>query len=194
MRYTKQKRFTDEASLLSACGRQEPQAQQQLYERFAPKMLSVCLRYLKDPMLAEDMMIQGFVKAFQHLSNFRQEGSFEGWLRRIMVNECLNEIRRHRAVFLSIQEEENAASLPAAIDEAAIEAQLSAQDLMVLIAALPEGYRTVFNLYAIEGYSHQEIATMLAISEGTSKSQLSRARAILQKQLSQITPSHVSSR
>ncbi len=153
------------------------QAQQLLYTKFAPKMLSVCRQYVKDLQHAEDLMITAFMKVFTHLKNFENKGSFEGWIRRIMVNECISYIRANQKV--SFLEEEN-------YKEDSfnnIESNFTVDDIQFLIDSLPDGYKMIFNLYAIEGYKHHEIATLLGINEGTSKSQLSHARRILQQEI-----------
>lgn len=152
-------------------------AQQKIYTQFSSKMLSVCRQYIKDIHQAEDVMITGFMKVFTSLKNFEQKGSFEGWIRRIMVNECISQIRVQKKV--SFIEDENY------FEESFnnIESQFSVEDIQSLIDSLPDGYRMIFNLYAIEGYKHQEIASMLGINEGTSKSQLSHARKILKEQI-----------
>jgi RNA polymerase sigma-70 factor (ECF subfamily) len=149
-------------------------AQHQIYSKFAPKMLSVCRQYIKDVHLAEDIMITAFMKVFTNLKNFEHKGSFEGWIRRIMINECISYIRVHKKV--TFIEDENY------FEETHnnIESQFSVEDIQFLIDNLPDGYKMVFNLYCIEGLKHQEIATMLSINEGTSKSQLSHARKMLQ--------------
>ena len=171
-----------EPDLIAACLRGEPRAQRQLYNQFAGLMLTVCRRYLKRQEDAEEALLLGFAKVFRALPTFRQEGSLEGWVRRIMVNEALMELRRREPLHLSFEEfaqPENLAATPATADT-----QLHAEELLALLQELPVGYRTVFNLYALEGYSHPEIAEALGISEGTSKSQLSKARAMLQRRLS----------
>lgn len=140
-------------------------------------MLSVCRTYIKDLHHAEDLMITAFMKVFANLKKFEYKGSFEGWIRRIMVNECISYIRAQKKV--SFLEEEN-------YQEDSfnnIESNLNVDDIQALIDALPDGYKMIFNLYAIEGYKHQEIATMLGINEGTSKSQLCHARKMLKEQV-----------
>jgi len=130
-------------------------------------------------MMAEDVMIEGFIKVFGKIGQFKSDGSFEGWIRRIMVNEALGYLRKQKRIpedFLS----EEASNIP---DYQYADQNLDAQEIMVLIEQLPMGYRTVFNLYAIEGYAHTEIAELLGITESTSKSQLHRARAMLQRML-----------
>lgn len=142
-------------------------------------MLSVCRRYVKDIHHAEDLMITAFMKVFANLQRFEGKGSFEGWIRRIMVNECISFIRVQKKVgFL-----EDEFYVEDTFNN--IESGLSVEDIQALIDDLPEGYRMIFNLYAIEGYKHREIAEMLGINEGTSKSQLSHARRILQEQINQ---------
>jgi RNA polymerase sigma-70 factor (ECF subfamily) len=153
------------------------QAQQAIYNQFSPKMLGVCRQYMKDMQLSEDVMITAFMKIFTNLSQFQFQGSFEGWIRRIMVNECISSIRVHKKI--QFIEEEN--YFEDSVNT--IEYQFSADDIQSLIDGLPEGYRMIFNLYAIEGFKHKEIAIMLGINEGTSKSQLSHARKILQQQV-----------
>ena len=152
-------------------------AQQKIYVQFSSKMLSVCRQYIKDIHQAEDIMITAFMKVFSNLKNFQHNGSFEGWIRRIMVNECISHIRVQKKV--SFIEDENY------FEESFnnIESRFSVDDIQFLIDSLPDGYKIIFNLYAIEGYKHQEIASMLGINEGTSKSQLSHARKILKEQI-----------
>jgi RNA polymerase sigma-70 factor (ECF subfamily) len=172
-----------EAELIAACIRGEHRAQRQLYDQLAGLMLTVCRRYLKRREDAEEALLLGFAKVFRALPNYRFEGSFEGWVRRIMVNEALMQLRQRETMMVASMEDfaqpENLATTPATADT-----QMQAEDLMQMLAELPAGYRTVFNLYALEGFGHQEIAEMLGISEGTSKSQLSKARAMLQRRLS----------
>ncbi len=142
-------------------------------------MYGLCLRYAGDEDEAKDILQEGFIKVFQSLDRFRFEGSFEGWVRRIIVNTALERLRREDHLTASIEEVDF--QDPPGIED--IEAGISAQDLLQMIRELSPQYRMVFNLYAIEGYSHKEISKMLNISEGTSKSNLSRARAILQEKL-----------
>lgn len=170
----------EENQLIQLAVENNRQAQQQIYFKFSPKMLSVCRQYIKDIHQAEDIMIIAFMKVFTNLKNFQHKGSFEGWLRRIMVNECISFIRVEKK--LKYSEEENY------VEESFnnIESQFSIADIQYLIDSLPDGYKMVFNLYAIEGYKHQEIASMLGINEGTSKSQLSHARKMLQGQINKL--------
>ena len=167
----------DEDNLIQWAKEGNRSAQQSIYQKFAPKMLSVCRQYIKDVHLAEDVMITAFMKVFVNLKNFEHKGSFEGWIRRIMVNESISFLRVQKKVtFLE----------DTFINERDFEVEsshLSVDDLQLLIDQLPDGYKTVFNLYVIEGYKHHEIAKMLHINEGTSKSQLSQARKMLQNQI-----------
>lgn len=153
-------------------------AQQKIYSRFAAKMLSVCRQYVKDVHHAEDLMITAFMKVFTNLKHFENKGSFEGWIRRIMVNECISFLRAQKKV--SFMEDEFF------VEQSGnnIETDLTVNDIQLLIDNLPDGYKMIFNLYVIEGYKHREIADMLGINEGTSKSQLSHAKRILQQQIS----------
>lgn len=140
-------------------------------------MLSVCRQYIKDIQLAEDVMITAFMKVFTNLKNFEHKGSFEGWIRRIMVNECISYLRVQKKVKFAEEEFFTEESFNE------IDSQFTVEQIQFLIDGLPDGYKMVFNLYAIEGYKHNEIAKMLGINEGTSKSQLSHARKMLQTQI-----------
>ena len=170
----------EEKELIEMAVDKNRHAQQKIYSKFSPKMLGVCRQYIKDIHEAEDVMITAFMKVFTNLSHFKHEGSFEGWIRRIMVNECISFIRVQKKV--KFLEDENV------VEEKVnnIESQLSVDDIQFLIDNLPNGYKMVFNLYCIEGYKHQEIATMLGINEGTSKSQLSHARKMLQENVTKL--------
>lgn len=168
--------------MIEGCLRQDRQAQQLLYRQFAGKMYAVCCRYVKDRMQAEDVLVMAFTKIFERLSQYKGDGSFEGWIRRVMVNESLTYLRKHKNMYLET-DIEAAAFEP---DYQKMENVLEADDMMKMIEAMPTGYRTVFNMYAIDGYSHEEIAQQLGISENTSKSQLSRARVYLQKKLTEM--------
>ena len=151
------------------------EAQQQLFEQHSPKMLGVCRQYVKDLHHAEDLMLQGFLKVFTNLQKFKHEGSFEGWIRRIMVNTCISHLRKKNVINLSDEEY--------VFNDAATESleNTSVEDIQKLIDKLPEGYKMVFNLFAIEGYKHSEIAEKLGVSESTSKSQLFKGRKLLQE-------------
>ena len=169
--------YLSERQLVVALQRGEARAQKVVYEQLATRMMAVCVRYVSNHDDAEDVLIEGFMRVFERISQFRNEGSFEGWVRRIMVTESLMFLRKNRA----LRHEMSLDSVTAEPDYGWADDALQADDLLRLVAQLPDGYRTIFNLYAIEGYSHAEIAALTGISEGTSKSQLSRARAVLQQ-------------
>ena len=170
---------TLETDLIQACRKQNSKAQRQLYEKYAPIMLGLCRRYVRGELESEDVMIKGFMKVFSKINSFEGKGSFEGWMKRIMINEALGYIRKNKAMYLETDIEE--ADKEPDFDK--LSTELEAKDLLKMINELPSGYRTIFNLYAIEGYSHKEIGELLGINENTSKSQLSRARMHLQKKL-----------
>ena len=168
-----------EAELINGCIRRERGSQKRLYDTFSPKMYGLCRRYVKDSMEAEDVLVTAFTKILERIDQYKGVGSFEGWIRRVVVNEALTYLRRNRSMYVET-ELEAADREP---DFQNLEDHLEAEDLLTMIQELPSGYRIVFNLYAIDGYSHKEIAEQLNISENTSKSQLSRARVYLQKLL-----------
>ena len=171
--------YPTEAKLVAALKAGESKAHKVVYERYASKMLAVCTRYVANRADAEEVMIDGFMRVFEKINQFREDGSFEGWVRRVMVTESLMFLRRNK----SWRQEVAIDEITSEPDYEWAETSLEAEDLLRMINQLPDGYRTVFNLYAVEGYSHTEIADMLGISEGTSKSQLSRARSLLQANL-----------
>jgi len=167
-----------EAELVEGCQKGEPRYQKALYERYFRLMFGVCLRYTDNRDDAQDILQEGFIRVFKHIHSFRGEGSFEGWVRRIMVHTSIEHYRRHSRYFMVDVKEAGEVKL----DSEAM-SDLGRDEILGLIQELPPGYRTVFNLYAVEGYSHQEVADMLGISAGTSKSQLSRAKRLLQEKL-----------
>jgi RNA polymerase sigma factor (sigma-70 family) len=166
-------------SLLEGCRRGDRKAQESLYKTLASRMLGICLRYAKDTFEAEDVLQMGFVKVFQKVSDFRGEGSFEGWIRRIMVNTAIESYRKNLRNLNIVDIDEVYDQPQNTFDMSGLELK----DLLKLVQQLPNGYRLVFNMYVIEGYSHKEIAKQLGITEGASKSQLSRARAILKEKI-----------
>ncbi len=170
---------TKENDWIEGCKRHNRDAQRAVYKFYSGKMYSLCCRYIKDKMEAEDVLVVSFTKVFNRIDQFKGEGSFEGWLRRIIVNEALSYLRKNKSMYVETDIE----ALDREPNFEVLENQLEVEDLLKMIEALPTGYRMVFNLYAIDGFSHQEIADQLGISENTSKSQLSRARALLQKRL-----------
>ena len=167
---------------IEGCKKGDSTAQRNVFNHFSGKMYAVCCRYVKDKMEAEDVLIVAFNKMFERINQFKSEGSFEGWIRRIVVNECLTWLRKHKYMMVETEIE----AVEGELDFQVLDEKLQADDLLKLIDRLSEGYKTVFNLYAIEGYSHKEIGEMLGINENTSKSQLSRARAQLQRQLGKV--------
>lgn len=180
--------FLPDNDIIDGCIRGERKYQKALYDKFSGKMFAVCLRYSADSNKAEDMMQDGFIKVFRNIEKFRREGSFEGWIRRIFVNSCIENLRKKTTLY-AIQETTIA---NVEYNETNAFENLKADDLLKMISELATGYRTVFNLYAIEGYSHKEIGEMLNISEGTSKSQLARARYLLQQKLAETSKSLLS--
>jgi len=167
---------TPESDLINGCIDGNRRMQEELYRRFSPRMYAVCLRYASSSEEAEDILQEGFIKIFKKLGSYRGEGSFEGWIRRIFVNTAIEHFRRRRYLQPVTEKEENTVEgkYLSVLDS------LAEKDIMELIRQLSPGYRTVFNMYVVEGYTHKEIGDMLGISEGTSKSQLSRAKVILQ--------------
>ena len=170
-----------EAQLIHACLQNDRNAQRKLYEAYAGRMLVVCMRYVQNQAEAEDILQDAFIKIFQNLSKFRAESTLGSWIKRIVVNTAINQIRAgiHFKDMSDVQEYENQVS----DNQSGIET-IQFQELIEMIQKLPKGCRAVFNLFAIEGYKHHEIAEMLNITEGTSKSQYSRAKVILQGILS----------
>lgn len=166
--------------VIQGCLLGQRKAQETLYKLFAAKMLGVCMRYATDKMEAEDMLQNGFIKVFGKLTDFKNEGSFEGWIRRIMVHSAIEYYRKHHKMMQLVELETPGAEQ--AVNSVAA-CSLEAKDLLAIIQNLPPGYRMVFNMYAIEGYSHKEIGEIMNISEGASKSQLSRARTILKEKV-----------
>lgn len=171
----------DDTTLVIECVKGNPRAQRMLFDRFSSKMLGVCLRYAKDSEQADDILQDGFVKVFTKLKDFKNAGSLEGWIRRVMVNTALDQIRKNGKTLGDISVEDVQYKIE---NNDHIAEQLMAEDLLKLINSMPDGYKVVFNMFAIEGYTHNEIADTLGISESTSKSQYSRARAYLRERIS----------
>jgi RNA polymerase sigma factor (sigma-70 family) len=177
--------LTDIKKIIKGCIAGNRRDQELLYRRHSGKLYAVCLRYARNDEEARDILQEGFIKIFENLHHYKNEGSFEGWVRRIVVNTALEKFRSRHNLFRvddidTISEHEAEA-------EGEDYTGLDAIDLLYIIKELPPKYRMVFNLYAIEGYSHKEISRMLNISEGTSKSNLSRARTILQRKVEAYT-------
>lgn len=170
----------NESALIKKAIKNNREAQHVLFELHAPKMLSVCRYYIKDLQQAEEVMLNGFFKVFSKLNKYKGEGSFEGWMRRIMVRESISYLRQQKKLEFAVDEfhfNTNTGSN--------IETEIELAEIQQHIDTLAEGYKMVFIMYAIEGYKHSEIAKMLSISEGTSKSQLFKARKLLQEKLSE---------
>jgi RNA polymerase sigma factor (sigma-70 family) len=168
--------MTDEA-MLRGCLQNQATAQQALYERYSPRMLAVCYRYGRNRDDAEDMLQEGFIKVFSQIHQFRNEGPLEGWIRRIMVHTCINVIKKNKKFSESV-DLIHAQSVK--VNEEMVPSVMQAKQIVECIRLLPVGYRTVLNLYAIEGYSHREIGQLLEIEESTSRSQYTRAKAMLE--------------
>jgi RNA polymerase sigma factor (sigma-70 family) len=168
--------MTEEA-MLQGCMQNDPAAQQDLYARYSPKMLTVCYRYARNREDAEDMLQEGFIKVFMQIRQFQNRGALEGWVRKIMVHTCINILKKNKK-FADSVDIIYANSMQ--VREDAIPSILQAKQVVECIRLLPMGYKTVLNLYAIEGYSHKEIGDMLDIEESTSRSQYTRAKAMLE--------------
>lgn len=174
-------RSENEGDIIAAAIKGEAWAQKAIYDLHAPTMMSVCYRYVSEIETAKDLLQDGFVRVFSKLNTFAATGSFEGWLRRVFVTTCLENLRQKNALKMSSSIDE--VMHPVVDQTSDIISNISADELMTMIGSLAEGYRTVFNLYVIEGFSHAEIAHMLGISEVTSRSQFMRARKLLQEMI-----------
>jgi RNA polymerase sigma factor (sigma-70 family) len=175
----------NEAELIQRAIKHNREAQHVLYELYASKMLSVCRYYVKDIQQAEEIMLNGFFKVFKYLSTFKNNGSFEGWIRRIMVREAISFLRQKNDIEFAAEDhyiEKDYTNN--------IKTNIEVAEIQQLIDGLPEGYKVVFVMFAVEGYKHHEIAELLEISEGTSKSQLYKARQILQRKIKELNSSH----
>lgn len=169
----------DEKRLLRGLRAQKPEAQRQLFEQYSGKMMTVCLRYTKTREEAEDILQEGFLRVFRKIDLYEGTGSFEGWMRRVFTNIAIRHFQKSEKMYLVVSIDD----MDVEPSQDLLSQHFETEDLLKMIQQLPDGYRMVFNLYAIEGYSHEEIAKELEISVGTSKSQLSRARQALQKML-----------
>lgn len=168
-----------EEQIIKGCIRKDAACQRTLFQQYAGKLMTICLRYAGDQKEAEDILQESFINIFSNIGQFRSEGSFEGWLKRIVVTNALKILQRKKFHISAINDnDESIPSIgPGILDK------LSEEELLQLISRLPEGYRIVFNLYVMEGYDHNEIAAMLGINPGTSRSQLAKARKLLQHQI-----------
>ena len=172
----------NENELIRGCQHLDVTAQHMLFKEYSGRLMTICRRYAHDSHEAEDMLQEAFLKIFKHINQYKFIGSFEGWIRRITVNAALQVLQRRKIKYTEIERVENEpeSSNPSVLSE------LGAEDLLKLISQLPDGYRTVFNLYAVEGYSHEEISVMLKIGIATSRSQLSKARAMLREKINSL--------
>lgn len=179
---------TQEAKILKGCRAGKAKYQQMLYELYYGKMFSVCLRYSRSREEAKDVLHEGYMKVFSGIGNYKGDGSLEGWVRRIMVNTAINHYHKNKKLkdTFSIEDEYDEVAEHDHLTEEDVIQQMAYEDLLNVIRTLPPAYQTVFSLYAIEGYNHREIAEMLHISEGTSKSNLAKARKKLQKQVQEL--------
>ncbi|HZH00561.1 MAG TPA: sigma-70 family RNA polymerase sigma factor [Flavisolibacter sp.] len=168
--------MTEEA-ILQGCVQNKPVAQKALYEKFSAKMLAACYRYAHNREDAEDMLQEGFIKVFTQIHTFENRGSLEGWIRRIIIHTCINNLKKNKKFNESV---DIIHATTAQVREESIPSIIQAKQVVECIRLLPIGYRTVLNLYAVEGYSHREIGTMLDIEESTSRSQYTRAKAMLE--------------
>jgi RNA polymerase sigma-70 factor (ECF subfamily) len=172
-----------ERELIDGCLKKNSKSQRRFFELYAGKMMTVCRRYANDQTEAEDMLQESFIRVFNNIAQYRFEGSLEGWIRRIVIHTALRILQKKKIRFAEIKDDldvEQSMSVDGI-------ATLGAEELLKLISALPDGYRVVFNLYVLEGYDHNEIATMLDINAATSRSQLSKARKVLQTQIENLT-------
>ncbi|MEJ8817855.1 RNA polymerase sigma factor [Lacibacter sp. H407] len=171
-----------EEAILQGCLKNQPAAQQELYSKYSPKMLSVCYRFARNREDAEDMLQEGFIRVFTQIHQFQSKGSFEGWIRRIIVHTCINHLKKHKKFNDSV---DIAQAHTLHVREDSVPSIIQAKQVVECIRMLPIGYRTVLNLFAIDGYTHREIAGMLDIEESTSRSQYTRAKAMLEQILIQ---------
>ncbi len=173
-----------EEQIIRGCKKNERKAQRLLYDRYAPKMLGVCMRYAQNRHEAEDILQEGFIKIFLRIKQFENKGSFEGWIKKIIVNTAISNFRKNNRHYYheeidNISENNTRTYVP--------NYEFTKNELLQVIRELPEGYRIVFNLFAIEGYKHKEIAELLNINETTSKSQFSRAKKLIKKRLEKLS-------
>ncbi|HRH37047.1 MAG TPA: sigma-70 family RNA polymerase sigma factor [Flavobacteriales bacterium] len=176
-----------ERELVKGCLDGEHRCQEALYSRYARRMYAVCLRYARHELEAQDLMQEGFIRVFEKLKDFRMDGSLEGWVRRIMVHTSINHYRKKAFQMEKFGMER----MPDDVVESDAVGKLGEQELLSMVSSLPDGYRMVFNLYAIEGYDHAEIADLIGCGESTSRSQLAKARRLLQQKINaRSTPSY----
>jgi len=175
--------MNNDKEIIELCLKNDVKAQELFYRHFAGRMFGVCLRYAGNPMEAEDILQEGFIRVFKNLHHFRYEGSLEGWVRRTMANTAINYYKKQLKFQKEIELNE---TITFATNQDDGLSKLAVEELLKIIHELPVGYRTVFNLYVIDGYTHKEIGTLLGVSENTSKSQFSRARNAIQQELEKL--------
>lgn len=182
----------DDSQLIIACKKQDRNAQKALYERYAPMMMAVCMRYSREEETARDLLHDGFIRAFTQICSFKGKGSFEGWLRRIFVNLALENYRKEKqkSRFMEEYSYMSADEADSPEDDLLDIDNIPREEILEMIRDLPPGYRTVFNLFIFEDLSHREIAQMLGINEAASRSQFFRAKTLLQKKISAILNHH----
>jgi RNA polymerase sigma-70 factor (ECF subfamily) len=176
--------MSDQQLLIAGCKRKDTWARKKLYELYAPAMLGICVRYVSEKETARDILQEGFIKVFSKIESYSGAGSFEGWMKRIFITSALEYLRSAKA-FKANRHLDDCEEITDTVDASIVE-KLSADEIIQCINELPAGFKTVFNLYAIEGYSHAEIAQMLNIKEGSSRSQFARARQILQTKIQEL--------
>lgn len=174
----------DQQQLIAGCKRKDTGARKQLYERYAPTMLGICIRYVNEKETARDILQEGFIKVYTKIDSYSGAGSFEGWMKRIFITSALEHLRARSSFINNVNLDDYGEKL-SDFDESIVE-NIAAEDILQCVNELPAGFRTVFNLYAIEGYSHAEIARMLNIKESSSRSQLARARYMLQAKIQEL--------
>jgi RNA polymerase sigma-70 factor (ECF subfamily) len=172
-----------EVEIIEGCKKADKRAQQALFEKYSKRLLGICMRYCQSKDEAEDVLQDGLVKIFFNINQYKGEGSFEGWMKRIIVNTALNNYKSNLKRYYHSELEDVASEV---VSDVNLNDIFEVKDLLKIIQNLPAGYRMVFNMYAIEGYNHKEIGELLNISEGTSKSQLSRARQLLQQKIAEL--------
>ena len=176
-----------EAEIIEGCKKQKPAAQEALYKQYSSRLLAICSRYAHTTFEAEDIFQEAFIKVFKNIEQYKGQGSFEGWLRHIFVNTAINHYHKNKKHSNHQDPESYAETVTSDTD---IIGNISADELTKVIAQLPDGYRIVFNLFVVEGFTHKEISEMLGINEGTSKSQLAKAKLHLKKLLTQLRYPH----
>jgi RNA polymerase sigma factor (sigma-70 family) len=175
-------KFISETSLIEECIKGNTDAQKELYGKYARKLYAICNRYSDNYQTAEDILQNSFIRIFDHLKSFRSQGSFEGWMKRITINTALASLKKKKPILISIDGD---SSIPEIACDEDVFSNLSSKDIIAMIQQIPAGYKEVFNLFIVDGYSHNEISKMLGISEANSKLRLNRARNMMKEKLTQ---------